>query len=364
MKKILLYSFLAIVLISIVGFAYAYTKLKQNIDIPPLTEVNKIEDIAQPYIDNEMTKGLSIGTYKNGNIEFFNLGICSEENKVKPTENSIYEIGSISKTFTGTVLADMVAEGKVNLEDPISKFLPDSVCNWSTEKAITLEELSTHTSGLPRLPDNLTKNFLADLDNPYRNYGTASLYAFLKNYAPQSKDKRNCEYSNLGVGLLGHILAKIDDKSYEAMVTDRIFKPLLLTNSTITLKEGQLIQGHDGLGYPVSQWDFQALAGAGGIRSTTADMMKYLAANISKVKPYVDTHLPRKDMSAFQKIGLGWISQKNGDLAFTWHNGGTGGFSTFMGFSKERQVGVVVLANSVQSVDAVGVRILEFLAKP
>jgi len=363
MKKVLLYSFVAILLLAIAGFGYAYTVLKQNIEIPPLTAITSIADIAQPYIDNEMTKGLSIGTYKNGNIEFLNFGICSEENQVAPTENSIYEIGSITKTFTGAVLADMVAEGKVNVDDPISKFLPDSVCNWSMEKAITLEELSTHTSGLPRLPDNLTKNFLADIDNPYRNYGTEGLYAFLKTYAPQSKETRKTEYSNLGVGLLGHILAKVDDKSYETMLANRIFKPLSMTNSTITLTEGQLIQGHDGLGYPVSQWDFQALAGAGAIRSSTTDMMKYLTVNISEDKPYVDTQFPRKDMSDFQKIGLGWISQKNGDLAFTWHNGGTGGFSTFMGFSKEEQVGVIVLANSVQSVDDVGVRILEFLAK-
>ena len=363
MKKILLYSFLAIVLLSVVGFAYAYHKLKQNIKIPPLTEVTSIADIVQPYIDNEMTKGLSIGTYRDGKIEFYNYGICSEENQVKPTENSVYEIGSITKTFTAAVLADMVAEGKVNYTDPISKFLPDSVCNWSNDKSITLEELSTHTSGLPRVPKNLTENFLSDIDNPYQNYSFEKMYTFLKTYTPKPKTNREVAYSNLGTGLLGHILAIIDEQSYEAMMKNRVFEPLNMNNSTITVEKGQLIQGHDGLGYPVSQWNFQALAGAGAIRSSTADMMKYLVANILEQQPYSETHLPRKEMSEFQKTGLAWVIQKNKNLDFIWHNGGTGGYRTFMGFSKNENVGVVVLANSVQGVDAVGIRTLQFLAK-
>lgn len=364
MKKILLYIFLAVLFFAIAGFAYAYKQLKQNIQIPPLSEITTIDDIVQPYIANKMTKGLSIGIYKNGEINFYNYGICSDENPVLPNQQTVYEIGSITKTFTGAVLAEMVTEGKVNYDDPIAKFLPDSICNWPSEKAITLEELSTHSSGLPRLPDNLTKHFFADIDNPYKNYSAEDLYTFLKTYSATSKAKRKIEYSNLGVGILGHILAMVDGKSYEKMVADRIFSPLEMDNSSIEISEGQLVQGHDALGYPTSQWDFQAIAGAGAIRSSTADMMKYLEANISAQKPYVATHHPRKDMSNFQKIGLGWISQKNGDLAFTWHNGGTGGFTTFMGFSKEQKIGVIVMANSTQSVDAIGVRTLQFLAKP
>ena len=147
------------------------------------------------------------------------------------------------------------------------------------------------------------------------------------------------------------------------MVRSRIFTPLNMDNSTITIEEGQMIQGHDGSGSPTSQWDLPTFAGAGAIRSTTEDMMKYLVANITEEKPFEQTHAPRKEMSDFQKIGLGWISQKNDDLVFTWHNGGTGGFRTFMGFSKESKVGVVVLANSSQGVDEIGVRIMEFLAK-
>jgi len=363
MKKILLYTFLAIVFLAVAGFAYAYNQLKQNIQIPPLTEITAIEDIVKPYIDNEMTKGLSIGTYKDGEVEFYNYGICSDKNPVPPTENTIYEIGSITKTFTGAVLAEMVAEGKVKFEDPISQYLPKDICNWSSEKAITLEELSTHSSGLPRLPGNLMKEMIFNMENPYKNYTVTDMYDFLKGYTPKAKKKRKVDYSNLGVGLLGHILAQVDGVSYEEMVSNRIFQPLEMDNSMIEIAAGKMVQGHDGIGKPTSQWDLPTFAGAGAIRSTTTDMMKYLMANLSNKKPYADTHPPRKEMSDFQKIGLAWISQKKGDLAFTWHNGGTGGFMTFTGFSKEKQVGVIVLANASQGVDAVGVRILQFLAK-
>jgi len=324
--------------------------------------MSTIEDIVQPYIAAEKTKALSVATYQDGKIEYLNFGICSDENPVAPTQNSLYEIGSITKTFTGTVLAEMVEEGKVEYDDPIAKYLPEGTCNWSDDKSITLAALSTHTSGLPRIPNNMLKRVLLSPDNPYKNYTVADMYDFLKDYEPTDKAQRKCEYSNLGVGLLGHILALVDSRSYEEMIRVRIFQPLAMDNSTITLGSKSLIQGHDGAGNPTSPWDLPTLAGAGAIRSTTEDMMKYLVANITEQEPYVQTHAPRESMSDFQKIGLGWISQTNEDLAFTWHNGGTGGFRTFMGFSKDSKVGVIVLANSVQGVDEIGIRIMEFLA--
>ncbi|MEM1121419.1 MAG: serine hydrolase domain-containing protein [Bacteroidota bacterium] len=362
MKKILLWSLLIIVFLGVAGFTYIYKKLKQDIPVPPLSEVSSIADIVAPYMTNEMTKGLSIGTYQNGQVAFHNFGVASDKNPVLPTEKSIYEIGSITKTFTGTVLAALAVEGKVKYNDPISKFLPDSVCNWSADKSITLEELATHTSGLPRIPNNLMKSLFTDIDNPYRNYGTEELYAFLKEYEPKAKTKRKNEYSNLGFGLLGHILATVNQTTFEEMMTQHIFQPLAMNQSS-AVDNNNLIQGHDALGQPISQWDFQALAGAGAIRSSVTDMMQYLQANIEEKTPFQAAQIPRKAMNDFQKIGLGWISQQNDDLSFTWHNGGTGGYRTFMGFSKDQQVGVVVLSNATQSVDGIGVRTLEFLAK-
>jgi len=254
-------------------------------------------------------------------------------------------------------------EGKVDYTHPIAKYLPKEVVTWSPEVGITLEDLATHNSSLPRMPSNFIKRAIFDMSNPYKNYTVDDMYDFLKDFEPSPKSDRKTHYSNLGMGLLGHILANVDGLSYESMVDKRIFQPLKMEDSMIEIAEGQLIQGHDGSGYPTSQWDLPTFAGAGAIRSTTTDMMKYLVANINEVPPYHLTHTPKKDYSSSRKIGLAWISQKKGDLAYTWHNGGTGGFRTFTGFSKNKKVGVIVMANSSQSVDAIGIRILQLLAK-
>jgi len=363
MKKILFY---IVVLFGVLGAYGAFSVLKnrpQKIPIPPIVEINSIVDIIQPYIENDKTKGVSIGTYKNGEIEFYNFGIVADASKVTPSEKSIYEIGSITKTFTAVVLAQMVEEGKVNYDDRVAKYLPKEVVNWSAEVSITLEDLATHSSGLPRMPSNFLKRAIFSPSNPYKNYTVEDMYDFLKDFEPSPKSERKPDYSNLGMGLLGHILAEVDELSYEAMVRKRIFEPLQMDDSLIEIAEEQLIQGHDGSGSPTSQWDLPTFAGAGAIRSNTTDMMKYLVANINGEAPFVSTHAPKKEMSSFRKIGLAWINQKKGKLTFTWHNGGTGGFRTFTGFSKEEKVGVIVMANSIQSVDAIGIRILQFLAK-
>lgn len=363
MKKILFYSLLLFGLLGVFS-AFSYIRNKpQKIKIPPIVEVQNLEDIVQPYLNNNRTKGLSIGTYQDGKITFYNFGINSTENPTAPSEKSIYEIGSITKTFTTAVLAQMVMEGKVNYEDPIADYLPKAVVNWSAEVGITLEDLATHSSSLPRMPTNFIKRAIFDMSNPYKNYTVDDMYDFLKDFEPLPKSERKSDYSNLGMGLLGHILANVDGMPYEHMIRERIFQPLEMDDSVIEITKGQLIQGHDGTGSPTSQWDLPTFAGAGAIRSTTTDMMKYLVANINEVSPYHLTHTPKKDYSSSRKIGLAWISQKNGDLAYTWHNGGTGGFRTFTGFSKDKKVGVIVMANSIQSVDAIGIRILQLLAK-
>ena len=335
MKKVLFFISIPFLILGIISATYMVRNWTPAINIPAISEVTSLDDIITTYIENAKTKGLSIGTYQNGNVAFYNFGICSDENPVAPTEQSIYEIGSITKTFTTAVLAQMVAEGKVQYDDPVAKYLPEEVVNWSSDVEITLEELATHSSSLPRMPSNFLKRAMFSPGNPYKDYTVEDMYDFLKEFEPKAKTERKSDYSNLGMGLLGHILAMVEEVTYEAMVQKRIFQPLGMDASVIEITEGQMIQGHDGSGSPTSQWDLPTLAGAGAIRSNTIDMMKYLEANITEQHPYVLTHAPKKELSDFQKIGLAWISQNNDGQAFHWHNGGTGGFRTFTGFSKE-----------------------------
>ena len=355
---------IGVLFLGIIALACKFSQAK--IVYPAIKSVKSIDDIVKPYLENKLTKGLAIGIIKDGKTEFYNYGIHSDANPITPTEKSIFEIGSISKTFTTTVLVQMLEEDLLSLDDPISKYLPDSVITWPSEVSITIKELATHSSGLPRIPINLMTT-IKDMNNPYADYMVKDLYEFLKSYKPIAKNKRKVEYSNLGMGLLGHILSMIEKKDYETMVKDRIFDKLKMNNSMIELNDSAkalLMQGHNQGGQPTSLWDFPTLTGAGAIRSNTQDMLKYIQEHL-KNPLWAKAHIPIADFGGPHKIGLAWIStpSKNNTNTMLWHNGGTGGFVSFCGMVKAKKLGVVVLSNSTVSVDEIGVLILKYLGE-
>ncbi len=279
---------------------------------------------------------------------------------------SVFEIGSISKVFTATLLAQMVLEKKVALDDPAQKFLPATVrMPTRNGKQITLGMLSTQNSGLPRLPSNLRPK---DFTNPYADYTVQHLYDFLSSYTLPRDPGEQFEYSNLGVGLLGHVLSLAAGTSYEALVRDRIFSPLRMTNSAITLSPwmtSHLALGHDDQGKVVPLWDLPTLAGAGAIRSTTDDMLKFMAANLHTERGAMGqamafAHEVRASAGApTVSIGLNWITRRAGADTIVWHNGGTGGYRTFAGFVKSTGMAVVVLTNSGNAgADDIGMHLL------
>jgi CubicO group peptidase (beta-lactamase class C family) len=229
--------------------------------------------------------------------------------------NTVFEIGSITKTFTTALLADMVQRGEVRLDDPVSKFLPATVHVPSRGgKEITLLDLATQSSGLPRLPNNMHP---ANMLNPYADYTVQQLYDFLSHYELTRDIGSQFEYSNLGVGLLGHVLALRAEKSYEALLTERILEPLGMHDTRITLTpemREHLAPGHAGNGTPVPNWDLPTLAGAGALKSTANDMAKFLAANLDSTSGRVAralafAHAPRRDAGSDElKIGLVWLT--------------------------------------------------------
>ncbi len=358
-----------ILILTIIGLLLACSCSSQITigDFPELNTIQSIDEIAKPFVEADGTHALAIGIYENGEMSYYNYGRISEEKPVEPDSLSMFEIGSISKTFTAGILAKMVEEGKVQLDDPISKYLPDGLGEWGDELEITLEELSTHTSGLPRLPDNMYMKMLMNMDNPYSKYTDEEMYKFLKKYEPIAKSERKAEYSNLGVGLLGHILALVNETDYETLTTQYISTPLKMDYTTITLNEthqARWADGHNMSGDPTSNWDLPTFAGAGAIRSNTSDMLKYLEANLHNKLAFAATHKKRKEFGEKVDIGLGWIlSTSKEDLPIIWHNGGTGGYRTFAGFSKEKDLAVVVLSNTAVSVDEVGMLLLDYLGQ-
>jgi CubicO group peptidase (beta-lactamase class C family) len=279
---------------------------------------------------------------------------------------TLFEIGSITKVFTGILVAEMAERGEVRLEEPVQDLLPKGVVVPSRNgRQIRLVDLATHTSGLPRMPDNFAP---ADPTNPYADYSADRLYAYLRGHQLGRDIGARAEYSNLGAGLLGHALALRAGKTYEALVTERILTPLGMTSTRIVLSaddRARLAPGHNAAGREVPNWDLTALAGAGALRSSVDDLLKFVAANLRPPENILGrairaSHAPRATMSETAKIGLHWIETTTRfGRTVVWHNGGTAGYRTFAGFDPDRDVGVVVLSNRSNSVDRIGMHLLD-----
>jgi serine-type D-Ala-D-Ala carboxypeptidase/endopeptidase len=310
--------------------------------------------------------GIVVGILDEKGRRIIAYGKTAREQGRDVDGDTLFEIGSITKVFTSLVLADMVQHGEVKLDDPISKFLPPSVKVPSRDgREITLVDLATHTSGLPLIPDNLDPR---DPRNPYADYTVEQLYEFLSRYSLPRDIGSKYEYSNLGDGLLGHLLALKAGTNYEALVKQRICGPLEMSDTCITLSSGQrgrFAHGHDLQGEPVPNFDLPALAGAGALRSTANDLLKFVAANIGLTKSPLQSAMelaqkPRHDAGLpYMRIGLGWHIASKYDEELVWHNGMTGGYHAFIGFDRKKQLGVVVLANSLNSIDDIGFHLLE-----
>ena len=280
--------------------------------------------------------------------------------------DTIFEIGSVTKVFTALLLADMVAKGEVALTDPVSKYLPATV-KLAGSKPITLEQLATHTSGLPRLPSNFAPK---DVTNPYADYTPEKLYEFLASHRPAGEPGSRYDYSNLGTGLLGHALALRAGTDFETLVRKRILEPLGMKSTSFAVPEeskARLAAGHDASLAPARNWEFSALAGVGALRSTANDMLTFLAAAMGLVesplaKPMAAMLAARRTSGTpGLEIALGWhIAQING-RDIVWHNGGTGGYRSFVGFDPKRRAGVVVLSNvsTAAGVDDIGIHLLD-----
>jgi CubicO group peptidase (beta-lactamase class C family) len=290
----------------------------------------------------------------------------------KVDEDTIFEIGSITKVFTGILLAEMAQKGEVRLEDPVAKYLPaEAAPPREGERQITLLDLATQRSGLPRLPENLAP---ADAGDPYVDYTPERLYAYLSKAKLETPIGSTYGYSNLGVGLLGHALSRAGKSDYGTLVRERITVPLGMTVTALEVDPShaaRVARGHDTAGAkptPVPPWTWNktsSLAGAGGLRSTAREMTRFVAANAGLVESKLsaalrDTQQERSDAgSPRMGIGLGWHIRKSDAGAVVWHNGGTGGFHSFCGFDPATKTGVVVLANGNGSIDDIGFHLLD-----
>ena len=319
---------------------------------PPALSQESLQAIVSGRVATGRSTGLIIGVRTpEGDTTVVSAG---NERAGKPIDrDTLVEIGSITKVFTGILLAEMTGRGEVRLDQPVADLLTGVTVPARGARQITLGDLATQISALPRLPDNMKP---VDPTNPYADYSVAQLEQFLARHELRRDPGSAYEYSNLGVGLLGHALSRRTGHSYEALVTERILAPLGMAHTLITLNDearAHLADGHNPRGAIVPLWDLPTLAGAGGLRSTLADMLRFLAACQTPPASALGraigvSQTPRFTVNPTLALGLNWHISTHGGEHLLWHNGGTAGFRTMIGINVRTRVGAVLLGTSAQ----------------
>lgn len=308
------------------------------------------EKAAAPLVEKRVVDGLSIGYIEGEHYGYVHLGSANGAGK-KADNLTVYEIGSVSKVFTGLLLADAVVRGEIDLDAAADAANPAGIRLPSRDgRSITWIDLSTHRSGLPRLPGNLP---LSGLTNPYRDYDSKKAAAFLTQYELPRRPGESQEYSNLGASVLGYLVAQKAGKSYQQLLQERIAVPLRMTDCTVSISSDQrkrLAVPHDKFGSATPAWTFADLPGAGGTHATMRDMMRFAKAQLSPPTGTLGEAIElawkqQRDADASgPAMGLGWLIARDGQTR--WHNGQTGGSHAALFINRELKCAVVVLCNT------------------
>jgi CubicO group peptidase (beta-lactamase class C family) len=327
-----------------------------------LTELKaKLDAELKPMVENPALAGASgigvvIGVFERGEQRVLTYGVAKED--------SLFEIGSITKTFTGLILSEMVVEKKLSLDTPVRELLPPGTVAKPDGPEITLLSLATHHSGMARMPDNFHP---ADPANPYADYTEKDLFQYVAKTGLALKPDAKFQYSNVGMGLLGDALAHKAGETYSELLKQDVLEPLHMEHTFIVLpaaKQGNFLAGHNGMDKPVHAWDLDAMAPAGGIRSDVRDMLKYMAAQLhpppGTVAQAVELqHELRADMDG-AKIAINWMFDPR-DANYD-HGGATGGFTSYAFFNAKNDVAGVILVNRASGLaESLGVQIAELL---
>jgi len=329
------------------------------------TLIDSVDKSCVDYFNQKKFVGMSVAILKDGKVAYLNYGNKSTDGEAV-TQDTIYEIASISKTFAGTLLAMESLDKKVALDDPVQKYIDYPISGEYEGAVMTLEHLATHSSGLSRMPNNWRTG-----PNPYKNYTREKLDTYMKKNLLTRKPGTVYEYSNLAFGLLGCILEDVEGAKYEELLKSSICDPLDMKSTAIFLNEEQLPRKAapyataDTEGYA---WDFDALQACAGMKSTTRDLARYVAANMQQLE--VSDKLKNSFELAQElhfkgtpNVGLGWRYASVGGKVILEHDGLAGGYTSYTAFNSEDGVGVVVLCNSADGVIGLGTGIMELLMK-
>lgn len=326
-----------------------------------------IEQILKFAFEMSNAHGMIVGVVSGKESEIFSFGEIRQGSGIKPTGDTIWQIGSVSKALTGTIFAGMVHEGVVKLTDPLSDFVPKGLKVPNFESyPIRLVDLATHTSGLPGMAEEYLQRKDIDFErNPFLKYDDKFLYNWLNSYQLKYRPGTRYEYSNLGFGLLGDILAKKAGLTFNELVHEYISIPLGLQDTTVVLTEEQKKRkatGYRRTGEELKDWSMsQAIQGSGGIFSTANDLIKIIRASLGQANPVYEA-VNRISQAAYvfqtalvnphdMKIAsaqcLGWeLIYPAVDLPnIVQKSGMTGGFSAWVMFVPGYDIGLCIIAN-------------------
>ncbi len=311
------------------------------------SEVSTKEQIKNTLRQMPAKAQFSVAMINGDKVEF--LGFLKQKDTIVAITNQhyVFEIGSITKVFTSTVLSNLILQDKIKENQQVASFFDFP---FYQNRAFTVQQLANHTSGLPRLPSNLDdKNY--DMNNPYKMYDETLLLDYLKNAVTQTQAAgEKYDYSNIGTGLLGYVLGKSQKSSIQKLVQQLILKKYGMTETFTNRNDNKkliLVKGVNQFGFETSNWDLNILFGAGGMLSTTADLSKFVQAHFKEEnKELALTRTPTFTISPTMQIGLGWhILQRPNGAEYHWHNGGTGGYTSSLFMDLKQKKGIVILSN-------------------
>ena len=339
--------------------------LAQEAAMPAEAEIKQI--LADRIDRDQANVGMSVAVIENGVPRFVSHGTPAKDDATPVDEHTLFEAGSITKVMTNLLLAQLVVDGKIDLDAPLTDYLQEgTVLPERDGKAITAFDLSTHSAGFSDLPEAVGAK---GLTTPYSGYGADALMAWIAEYDLPRGIGERFEYSNVGVALLAQAIEHVGGKPYAQLLQEQIFDPLGMTETRLALTPGDdagLATGHDATGEPVSHWDFDAFAPAGALVTSTADLSKFIAAASGAVEsplaPAFAIMLERtRPDGGGGTIGLGWFNFTEGNRDIAWHNGITGGFRSFAGYDAATSNGVVVLSNMVTEagIEDIGMHLLD-----
>ena len=353
-----------------ITIAVAWYRLSHRKDTHYLKELT--DRSCNTYIAKGKSPGLCIGIIKGEQLYIKGYGRIDSTDARVPDGKTLFEIGSVSKVFTVAMTQLLVDKGLLHWKDDIRQYHPPGEAPFNTGP-VSLEQLASHTSGFPRLPAAwLDTSVMTNECDPYSTITEQQLLSYLRHPDDKKPVPAGYDYSNVGMGLLGHILEWRTGKSYDTLLKDLLCNPLGMTSTSLQVKDtARFADGHDESGKTTCHWQFPVLQGAGGIRSCVDDLVIFLRENMEDTGPLgVSFNKLHKKVADIPMggIGYGWhLDEFNarlyGEPAIIWHNGGTGGFSSFIGFIPGK-AGVVVLANQYNpSLDRLALNLLSTAAK-